>query len=203
MLIAFEGLDGAGKTTQIEKLRSYFAEQIQEVFVTGPFLTAYGKVVRKVFMSIDNIEIRAQLYLLASAMGQLVHETVTALKRFDIVILDRYIYTTYAYHGGGLRVGVENISPIYEAVIQNLYPDLVILLDISPRSAYLRISQKQDRIEGKQDRIEGMPIEFYERTRQTYLDLAKNNALFAIVNAEASRDKVHSDIVQVIRDRTP
>ncbi len=190
MLIVFEGIDGAGKSTQAQLLLNYLNEAGRAVRLTGPFLTEYGKAVRKIFMEHSETDMETQILLLASAMSQLAAEIRSAAKN-EIVILDRYIYTTYAYHGESLGVDIEKIKRIYEPAIQGVLPDYVILLDMPPAITRKRIFEARDR-------IESFPEDFYLRARQGYLKMAASDPCFVILDATKSAELVHDEVVNLI-----
>lgn len=190
MLIVFEGIDGCGKTTQAEMLASYFQNHNTKTILTGPFLTDYGKSARKLFMSSSEISMTAQIYLLSSIMSQLAFE-ITQLIKDHIVILDRYIYTTYAYHGCALNVGVGKIKQFYDIAVGGVQPDIIFYLDIPAQIAYKRVPIKRDRVERE-------PIEFYEKAVCGYRKIALSEKKFFILDALDDKDYIHREVLRYL-----
>ncbi|MGH7931107.1 MAG: dTMP kinase, partial [Candidatus Binatia bacterium] len=163
-VVVFEGVDGAGKTTQVARLRQALQNRGLSVAATGVFSTPYGRDVRTWFMDPERIErasFRTQLFLLGSAMNQVLEEIATCAE--SVVLLDRFVYTTMAYHGGGLEMGINAVEEVYQPVLRRFRPQLVVVLDL-PSEVIVRRKVAMDRIE-TENRA------FFERVRRAYAEI--------------------------------
>ncbi len=188
VIIAFEGLDGVGKSTQARLLRQYLEAVGLRVSLTGVFLTDYGRHVRSLFLdgSADEVGARTQLHLLASAMSGVVDEMLKMVE--DVVLLDRFFLTTYAYHGGGLGVPSEMITRVYSDIMADCMPGLTIVLDL-PSSAAAR------RRGAARDRVEKYPDAFHSRVGEEYRRLASLSPAHRLVSSEGGADQVFEAVL--------
>jgi len=187
-VIAFEGLDGSGKSTQLTLLRRHLEFMGLRVGVSGPFISPFGRRVRELFLQHGtgrDVGSCAQLCLLAAAMRHAVDLALATPQ--DVTLLDRFALSTYAYHGGGLDVDHEIISRIYTTAIGDFRPNLTILLDIDLSHAAARRGPPQDRVEAYSG-------EFFARVRAEYLRLAFNDTSIKVVDASAQIVQVHKEV---------
>jgi dTMP kinase len=172
IFISMEGPDGSGKSTQIEKIKSYLEGEGYEVVVTRePGGTAISEAVREIILNKAYTEMgyMTEALLYASARAQLVSEVIKpAIESGKAVISDRFVDSSAVYQGMARGLGVENIYKINEYAIQGIMPDVTFLLDLPARTG---ISRKKDQKE--LDRMELESIEFHEKVAQGYRDLAK------------------------------
>ncbi|MFZ5634205.1 MAG: dTMP kinase [Bacillota bacterium] len=167
--IAFEGIDGAGKTTQVNLLSEALVEKGCRVLLTrDPGGTALGESLRNVLLygklPIDPL---AESLLYAAARAQLVAERILpALREGAVVISDRFADSTHAYQGSGRGVSGEFLERINSCACMGLVPDITILLDMDPAAAPARLQRPADRMER-----EGQG--FLRRVREGYLARAK------------------------------
>jgi dTMP kinase len=172
IFISMEGPDGSGKSTQIEKIKSYLEGEGYEVVVTRePGGTAISEAVREIILNRDYTEMgyMTEALLYASARAQLVSEVIKpAIESGKAVISDRFIDSSAVYQGIARGLGVENIYKINEYATQGIMPDVTFLLDLP---AKVGIGRKKEQKE--LDRMELESIEFHERVAQGYRDLAK------------------------------
>lgn len=190
-VIVLEGIDGAGKTTQLASLETALLRRSFSVSTTGVFRTQYGRDLRTWFMDAGRMSratFRTQLFLLGSAMNQVAEEIASAPD--SIVLVDRYIYTTMAYHGGGLGLGLEVVDEIFQPVLRMLTPDLIVVLDIPPGL----IAQRKP----VADRIENESLQFYSRVRQIYLSLVGELAQAVLIDAQEAEEAVHAQILETV-----
>lgn len=191
--IVFEGIDGAGKTSQIALLERALSSRGSLVTITGVFQTRYGRDLRTWFMDTERMShatYRTQLFLLGSAMNQVAEEI--AAQPASIVLVDRYVYTTMAYHGGGLNLGLNVVREIFRPVLETLTPDLVIILDLPPNL----ISQRKL----ISDRIESESLAFHARVCTSYVALAEEIPQAVLVDAQAAEGTVHARILELVLD---
>lgn len=211
-LIVFEGIEGSGKSTQAELLREYIAaNDIPATLAREPGGTSLGEAVREILLDSEapNVSPRAELFLYLAARAQLVREIVgPRLEAGERVILDRYVHSTVAYQGYGLRVDIagpdatKNVAAITELCrrgVGGFWPDIVFLLDLPVEIGLGRLTGLPDRIE-KRDKA------FHNRVREGYLTLANvEKEIFRVVDAaetvEIVAAAVRAEIVLPENDR--
>src|SRR5215470_7361927 len=194
IVVVFEGVDGAGKTTQIELLQAALQARGLTVLATGVFRTRYGQAVRDWLMDAErmiHVSLRSQVFLLGSAMNQLVEEIT--MQPVSVVLVDRFVYTTMAYHGGGLDMGVAAVEEIYAPVMGRFQPDLVIVLDLPPNLIASRQSAS--------DRVEQMDLAFFGRVRAAYLELAARLPYAVMLDASQGKSAVREQVLSVVLAR--
>lgn len=199
--ITFEGTEGVGKTTQIHLLEKYLnTKNINCVVTREPGGTILGEKIRELLLSknSDSMNVMAELLLMFSARAQHLQEVIfPALKNNKWVICDRFTDASYAYQGGGRGVPFASIKMIENAVHSDFKPDLTILLSGDIESGMQRVSNR-----GEKDRFEIENLEFFERVRQYYLKLAKNNAeRFGVIDADQKIDIVAHAIQERVKQR--
>jgi dTMP kinase len=193
VFIAFEGGEGAGKTTQTQLLKEFLESIGEKVVLTRePGGTVLGQSLRKILLDTKQTEIsdRAEALLYASDRAQHVETLVKpALLNGEIVITDRYIDSSIAYQGGGRTMAPSEIARISRWATENLMPNLTIVMDL-PASVGL------GRLKGK-DRLESEPLEFHERVRHEFLNLASvDPERYLVVDATQSKEDIHAAIVE-------
>ena len=169
MFITFEGLDGSGKTTQIQLLRKLLEEEGREVVATRePGGTELGEQVREIVLHRDHVVVPwAEAALFAAARAQLVEEVIApALQRGADVLCDRYIDSSLAYQGIARGLGVDRVLELNLQATRGLLPDrTLILLFVTPESRK-RGGETRDRIEREDD-------DFVQRVDRAYRELAE------------------------------
>ena len=189
-LIAFEGVEGAGKSTQLELLRRALEGRGgpgTEVVVTRePGGTPAGERVRALLLD-PAVELhpRAEALLFAAARAELVEAVIRpALERGAVVLCDRYLDSSLAYQGGARGLGRGPVTEVNRFATGGLVPDLVVLLDLDPASGLRRRA-------GELDRIEAQDLAFHRRVRQAFCDLAAADpGRFAVIDAAAPVQEV-------------
>lgn len=197
-LITFEGCEGSGKTTQVDLIKNYLDEnKIDYIYLREPGGTKISEKIRKIILDVENSEMtsHAEALLYASARAQLLAEKVIpALEKGKLVVIDRYIDSSFAYQAYARGLGMEFISKINSFAIENCMPDMTIFLDISPKKAFERKGG-----EDKDDRLEQSGIDFHERVYQGYLSLSKiYKDRFVLIDSMRSIEEIHKDIVKNI-----
>jgi dTMP kinase len=181
-LIAFEGVEGAGKSTQLELLRRQLEGRGREVVVTRePGGTPVGERVRALLLDPEvEIHPRAEALLFAAARAELVERVIRpALERGAVVLCDRYLDSSLAYQGGARGLGRGPVEEVNRLATGGLLPDLVVLLDLDPADGLRRR-------QGDRDRIEAQDLEFHRRVREAFRALAAADPKrFAVVDAAA------------------
>ena len=167
MFITFEGLDGSGKTTQIELLAARLeADGIEVVVTREPGGTPLGEEIRNLVLHGGDVAPWAEAALLAASRAQHVEELIRpALARGAAVLCDRYVDSSVAYQGIARGLGLERVLDLNLAAVGGLMPDRTILIEIDPGSAVRRMGGKRDRIEREDDG-------FHARVADAYRHLA-------------------------------
>ncbi|MBR4414741.1 MAG: dTMP kinase [Aeriscardovia sp.] len=190
LFITFEGVDGAGKTTQAVKLQQYLEQdcKVPSELTKEPGGTALGKAIRQLLLTTPEegaprIDERAEALLYAADRSEHISEFVyPRLCKGIIVISDRYIDSSIAYQSGGRELNEAAIEGLSDWATKGLQADRTYLLDIDPTSARSRFETTR-----VSDRLESEPEPFQDRTRQEFLNLAKNHS-DRIVVIDASQD---------------
>ena len=200
LFITFEGCEGTGKSTQAKLLKDFLEKHGRQVFLTRePGGTELGKRFRQIILDPENrmLETRAELFLYFADRAQHVSEIISpALAKGMTVISDRYFDATFAYQGGGRGLDLETLRSINRFACAGLIPDITILLDIDAETGLKRAKRTaKDFAAGAGDRMEQQSIEFHERVRNAYLNLAKEeSSRFIVIDATGSVDEVHAKI---------
>jgi dTMP kinase len=201
--ITFEGIEGTGKTTQIERLSTRLRGSGVAVTVTRePGGTELGRSLRALLLrpSAKPMDPMTELLLYAADRAQHLQEVVLpALGRGEVVLCDRYLDATLAYQGYGRQLGVERILQIHSHFPLDQRPDRTILLDLDPEKAVGRARSRNagaglDESEG---RFEQERIDFHRRVRGGYLELAATEPeRYLLVDASGAEDKVERRVLK-------
>jgi len=169
MFVTFEGLDGSGKTTQVELLKKHLEREGREVVTTRePGGTEVGEHIRNVVLHLDHPVVPwAEAALFAAARAQLVAEVIRpALERGAVVLCDRYVDSSLAYQGIARGLGVDPVLELNLRATGDLLPDRTFLLLVDPEESRRRGGDTRDRIEREDD-------EFVRKVDHAYRELAE------------------------------
>ncbi|RKZ93161.1 MAG: dTMP kinase [Gammaproteobacteria bacterium] len=196
--ITVEGSEGAGKSTNIRYIQDYLKQKkIPFILTREPGGTPVAEKIRDLLLDKANTSLcdDAELLLMFAARAQHLNELIIpALKEGKWVISDRFTDASYAYQGGGRGLSWQKIAQLEQWVQGDLRPDATILLDIPVDKGMERVRQR-----GNTDRFEQEQLSFFNRIRDTYLKLAKENPeRFYIVNTLPAIDVVHHQLHQVM-----
>ncbi|HHV54143.1 MAG TPA: dTMP kinase [Firmicutes bacterium] len=172
--ITFEGVDGAGKSTQLELLvRALRRAGYPVIASREPGGSPLGEAVRQLLLDPKyTFGSMTEVLLMAAARAAHVEQVIRpALDRGDFVLVDRYVDSSLAYQGVGLGVGIDPVLRINEFAIQRTWPDLTILLDVPVAVAWERIRTRRG--EAASDRLEARGSGYQEKVRTGYLELAR------------------------------
>jgi len=209
MLITFEGIDGAGKSTQIKKLVSYLADRGREVLtLREPGGTDVAEKIRLILLeSRHEISPIGELLLFSASRAELVTEIIKpALASNKIVILDRFFDSTTAYQGYGRGIDLDLLSSIIAISTCGITPDITFYLDIKPEDALNRkFSEKSIPLafdSSELDRMERSGFEFFDKVRKGYLEILKgSNGRMLALNALEAPEEIHLRIINILEKR--
>lgn len=192
VLIAFEGGEGAGKSTQVRLLAEWLREKRDDVVVTfEPGATKAGAAIREVLLSRDHegLSPRAEAMLYAADRADHVATVIRpALARGAVVITDRYVDSSLAYQGGGRALSVDEVRGLSAWATGGIKPDVTILLDLDPRIGLARAGTRPDRMEAES-------LAFHERVRATFRELAgHSSSRYVVVDATHPPDAIAKDV---------
>ena len=190
--ITFEGIDGAGKSTQIDVIEATLKTRGLEVIRTRePGGTPLGEVIRKELLSVSMDPATETLLFFASRAEHIAQVIRPALERGAWVLSDRFTDATYAYQVGGRGFPAEKVEELERWTHGDLQPDRTVLFDIEPSVAAKRVAQARNL-----DRFEKENLDFFTRVRNAYLTRAKQSPeRFLIVNSMQDKETV-SDILR-------
>lgn len=167
VFIAFEGGDGAGKSTQVQRLAQWLTDAGREVVVTRqPGGTELGARIRELLLHGDHVSPRAEALLFAADKAQHVDTLIRpALARGAVVVTDRYVDSALAYQGAGRDLGSGGLAELQSWAVNGLMPDLTVVIDITVAEGRRRRGTVHDRLESEAD-------DFHEATRRRFLEIA-------------------------------
>jgi dTMP kinase len=205
-LIAFEGGDGAGKSTQAALLAQWLQDdQGHQVLLTRePGATPLGVRLRELLLNRDEkLDPRTEALLFAADRADHVATMVRpAMERGAVVVTDRYVDSSIAYQGGGRELNDEDIAALSRFATDGLVPDLTVLLDIP--SELSRVRRAYDPARGGDDRLEALPEEFHERVRARFLALAAAEPpRYLVLDGTMPREEVQERIRATVRNVIP
>lgn len=199
MFFSFEGGEGAGKSTQIEALATWLRAQGYQVLVTRqPGGSSYGRRIRTLILERDlaeSLSPRAELFLYLADRAQHVDTVIRpALARGEIVLCDRYTDSTLAYQGYGRGLPLQELKMLNQLATGGLKPDRIFWLDLDPQLGSIRIGDRSDK-----DRLESETLDFHQRVRQGYAELAAADPeRWIYVDASQSQQVVYTCLQQAI-----
>lgn len=196
IFITMEGPDGAGKSTQIDMLRSYLNDRGYDVLITrDPGGNEISEAIRQIILNKDFTEMgyMTELLLYASARAQLVKENIKpALEAGKAVIADRFVDSSAVYQGIGRDLGIDTVYKVNEFALQGIMPDMTFLMDLD---AEIGIARKKNQAE--LDRMENETLEFHRKVVEGYRLLAENNQDRIVkIDATLPISKIHDIIIR-------
>lgn len=203
-LISFEGPDGAGKTTVLEKLLPLLQQTYSNKIVSTrePGGVAISECIRHIILDVNHTDMDAKTELLlyiAARRQHLVEKIIPSLNEGAIVIVDRFIDSSVAYQGFGRGLSVEDINWLNAYAIENYRPDLTVYFDVTPEVGLDRIAQNKNR---EINRLDLEQLEMHQRVRQGYLNLVRSNPdRIVLIDANRPIEQVISSVFQLIKER--
>lgn len=197
--ISFEGTEGSGKSTQVKLLSDYFKIRGHNVLTTEePGGTKIGLQIRTILLAPENsMDPLTELLLYYSSRAQHVREVIyPALIKNTVVITDRFSDSTVAYQGYARGLDLTIIKTLNDIVISDLKPYVTFILDIDVEEGL-----KRNRGARKKDRFEQETMEFHDRVRSGYVQLAKEEPnRIKVINASGSAEEVNKKIIEILAD---
>lgn len=195
LFITFEGGDGCGKTTQIKLLDEYLRSKGYKTLLTRePGSKGLGEKLREILLNYDGeVSPVCESFLFLADRAQHVDCIIKpALEEGIIVLCDRHIDSTVAYQGYGRGLDLEQIQNLNNIATSGLKPDLTIVLDVD-------VETSQKRVGVEKDRMESAGIEFFERVRKGFLEIAKTEPeRVKVVDSTQSIEEIHKQIVELV-----
>ena len=208
MFITFEGIDGSSKTTQATLLSNWLNDKnIKHLFTKEPG-TIFSKEcqqIRQLLLSPENnLSPKTELLLYLADRAQHVESCVKpALKRNEWVISDRYSWSTYVYQGYG-RGLITELGDFFKEMLnyaaQDLWPDLTFIMDVPVEIGLKRAKSFNTEFIGG-DRIEKEEVQFHEKLRNGFLEIAKKSEKCVLLDATKTIEELHEEVKQVLKDK--
>ncbi|MFO0902826.1 MAG: dTMP kinase [Pirellulales bacterium] len=197
MFVSFDGVDGTGKSTQVELFVAWLRRQGREVVqCRDPGATPLGDELRKILLHRGdlNLQRRSEMLLYMAARAQLVEEVIRpALAAGKTVVSDRYLLANIVYQGYAGGLDIDSIRQVGRVATDGLSPDLTLVLDMPASAAAARIGRELDRMESQ-------GLDFLEAVRRGFLDEAPRlGPRVRIVDAQGTRDEVHARVLEAWR----
>ena len=190
-ILSFEGIEGVGKSTQINLLKDFLEKNKYTVEVLRePGSTLTGENIRNILLDKgSDISDKTELLLMFAARSELISKKINSLSS-DYLLLDRFFDASLAYQGYGRNLPLSLIKDLI-SFTDCPVPELTILIDISVEEAFAR------KINDQKDRIESSGIEFFNNVRNGYLEIAKNNVnRFLVIDGTLSINEIHNTIIK-------
>lgn len=191
MFVVFEGIDGAGKSSLIEKVKEHYLQQGVDVLaLREPGSTQIGEEIRKLILH-ETMSPKTEVMLFFAARAELVETKIKpALNKGTLVLLDRYSLSTYAYQGAGRGLDVPILIEINDFATNHLDPDVAFVIDV-PVDVALKRSKKTDKFDNE-------TVEFFERVRETFVMLAKVYNGFVLLDGTKPLEDLVKETVRII-----
>lgn len=195
--ITLDGIDGAGKSTNLAVMKAWFEKhKLPVLFTREPGGTPAGEALREILLNpATQVSLRTETLLMFAARQQHLETVILpALKNGTHVVSDRFTDATFAYQGGGRGVPLQDIATLEHWVQGDFRPDLTLLLDVPLEVSMARINQTREK-----DRFEQEAAEFFNRVREVYLQrAAKQPERYAVIDSSQNLDAVKTQIETVL-----
>lgn len=196
LFITFEGADGCGKTTQLMLLAKGLKAKGYDVIVTRePGAKGLGEKIREILLNYDGeVSSKCETFLFLADRAQHMDVIVRpAVEKGKIVLCDRHTDSTVAYQGYGRGIDIERINMLNSIATNGDKPDLTFVFDIDADTSMQRVGSEKDR-------MESAGVEFFNRVRHGYLEIAHNEPQrVKVIDASKSIEEIHKDVVNLFR----
>lgn len=197
LFITFEGIDGCGKTTQIELLKNSLEKQGKNVLLTRePGAKGLGEKLREILLNYEgDVSSNCESFLFLADRAQHIDTIIKpAIEKGIIVICDRHTDSTVAYQGYGRGLDLKQIHYLNNIATSGIKPDLTFILDIDVETSLERIGKARDR-------MESAGIEFFNRVRNGYIEISKQEPKrVKLINGKDSIENIHNQIITYINE---
>lgn len=195
LFITFEGADGCGKTTQLKLLAEYLGSKGYKILTTRePGAKGLGEKVREILLNYDGeVSDRCESFLFLADRAQHIDMIVNpAISEGKIVLCDRHTDSTVAYQGYGRGLDLNRINELNDIAVNGRKPDLTIVFDVDIETSMKRVGDTKDRMESS-------GTDFFNRVRQGYLKIAKQEPdRVKVIDATKSVEEIHKDVIRLI-----
>ena len=195
LFITFEGADGCGKTTQIELLNKYLQNKGKTTLLTRePGAKGLGVKLREILLNYDGeVSPQCESFLFLADRAQHIDCIIKpALKEGKIILCDRHTDSTVAYQGYGRGLDLNRINMLNDIATGGLKPDLTIVFDVDVETSMQRVGNEKDR-------MESAGVEFFNKVRQGYLEIAKNEPnRVKVINSSDTIENIHKQVVELV-----
>jgi dTMP kinase len=206
--ITFEGLDGCGKSTHLERLADVLRKQGLEVLTTRePGGTEIGESIRGILLDsrTQGLAPLSELALMFGSRAQLISQVILpAINRGAWVLCDRYTDSSEAYQGAGRQLGVDAVLTLHRVICLGLQPDLTLLLDNDVAASLARARRRNNAAtgDGDENRFEQENRAFFERVHNQFMAIARRETQRVVtIDARRSMELVHQEIVTAVQAR--
>ena len=195
LFITFEGADGCGKTTQIELLNKYLQEKGKETLLTRePGAKGLGVKLREILLNYDGeVSPQCESFLFLEDRAQHIDCIIKpAINQGKIILCDRHTDSTVAYQGYGRGLDLNRINMLNDIATGGLKPDLTIVFDVDIETSMKRVGKEKDR-------MESAGVEFFNKVRQGYLEIAKQEPnRVKVINSSDTIENIHKQVVELV-----
>ena len=196
LFITFEGADGCGKTTQIKLLDEYLRNNGFKTLLTRePGAKGLGEKVREILLNYDGeVSPRCESFLFLADRAQHADCIIKpAVNNGIIVLCDRHTDSTIAYQGYGRGVNINELKQLNEMAVNGLKPDLTLVFDIDAETSMSRVGNEKDRMESS-------GLEFFERVRKGYMEIAKQEPeRVKVIDSTQSIEEIHKQVLELVK----
>lgn len=201
LFITFEGIDGCGKSTQLNMLKYYLENQGEKLMIVRePGGTDIGEKIREVLLSKKSMGMCSitELFLFEAARAQITEEKIKpALEEGTIVICDRFFDSTFAYQGYARGLGEDMVRSLNNIATAGLAPDITFFLDITVEEALKRRTSRGE----AEDRMEAQGLKFQQDVRDGYIAASEKESRIVRIDASRTPEEIFSDIKAKIEEK--